>query len=216
MRSLIAERVTDEIVLARASDLIAARPLIESVVSSVVGGRAFTGAFRSGVRDVHRALFARDESTVTLALADVGTMVAAALEVAQPSLARRIETTRRVEVVRRNVGSLNASVVRAADTIKLLAPLLLLVAVAVRRGAIWLSADRRRTVVQLGVGAAIGGLRAGRRVGRRAGGGRRPASTARMRARRSARCGTRSCATCARRRGSSPAAAPWWRPRPRR
>src|SRR3954453_10596969 len=80
VRSLIAEQVTDQIVLARASDLLAARPLIESVVSSGGGSRAFTGAFRSGVRDVHRAVFARDESTVTLALADVRTMVAAALE----------------------------------------------------------------------------------------------------------------------------------------
>jgi hypothetical protein len=158
VRSLIAEQVTDQIVLARASDLIAARPLIESVVSSVVGGRAFTGAFRSGVRDVHRALFARDEDTVTLALADVGTMVAAALDVVQPSLARRIETTQKLEVIRRDVGSANATLVRAADTIKLLAPLLLVVAVLCATGAIWLSAERRRTVVRLGAGAAVGGL----------------------------------------------------------
>jgi hypothetical protein len=158
VRSLIAEQVTDQIVLARASDLTAARPLIESVVSSVVGGRAFTGAFRAGVRDVHRALFARDESTVTLALADVGTMVAAALEFTQPSVARRIETTQKVEVVRRNIGDANATLVRVADTIKLLAPLLLLVAVLCAAGAIWLSAERRRTVVRLGAGAAIGGV----------------------------------------------------------
>src|SRR3954468_7078780 len=77
VRALIAERVTDELVLERAGDLIAARPLIESVVSSVIGGRAFTGLFRSGVRDVHRAVFAHDQDTVTLTLADVGTVVAA-------------------------------------------------------------------------------------------------------------------------------------------
>jgi hypothetical protein len=158
VRSLIAERVTDQIVLRRASDLIAARPLIQSVVSSVIGGRAFTGAFRSGVRDVHRAVFGRDQHTVTLALADVGTMVAAALEALRPSLARRVEATRRVEVLRRDIGSINATLARAADTIRVLAALLLLVAVVCAAGAIWLSADRRRTVVQLGVGAAIGGL----------------------------------------------------------
>ena len=79
VRSLIAERVTDQVVLEKKADLVAARPLIQSVVSSVVGGRAFTGAFRAGVRDVHRAVFHGDQHTVTLALADVGTMVAAAL-----------------------------------------------------------------------------------------------------------------------------------------
>ena len=158
VRSLIAERVTDQVVLARASELTAVRPLVESVVSSVVGGRAFTGAFRSSVRDVHRALFARDESTVTLALADVGTMVAAGLQFAQPSVARRIETTGKVEVIRRNIGDANATLVRVADTIDVLAPLLLLVAVLCAAGAIWLSAERRRTIVHLGAGAAIGGL----------------------------------------------------------
>jgi hypothetical protein len=158
VRSLVAEQVTDQIVLARASDLTAARPLVESVVSSVVGSRAFTGAFRAGVRDVHRALFARDEHTVTLALADVGTMVAAALEVVRPALARQIETRARVEVVRRDIGDANARLVRVADTITILAPLLLLVSVLCAAGATWLSADRRRTVVHLGAGAAIGGL----------------------------------------------------------
>jgi hypothetical protein len=72
VRSLIAEQVTDQLVLSKAIDLIAARPLIESIVSGVVGDRAFTGAFRAGVRDVHRAVFDRDQHTLTLTLADVG------------------------------------------------------------------------------------------------------------------------------------------------
>ena len=156
MRTLVAEQVTDQLVLKRAADLTAGRPLIQSLVSSVVGGRAFSGAFRSGVRDVHRALFDGDQHTVTLALSDVGTMVAAGLEAVQPSLARRIDTTRRVEVVRRDIGSVTATAARAAEGIKVLALLLLLLAVGCAAGAIWLSADRRRTVVQLGVGAAIG------------------------------------------------------------
>jgi hypothetical protein len=60
VRSLIAERITDQLVLEKRADLTTARPLIQSVVSSAVGGRAFTGAFRAGVRDLHRTLFNRD------------------------------------------------------------------------------------------------------------------------------------------------------------
>ena len=48
VRSLAAQQVTDEIIIKHRSDLIGARPLIESIVSSVVGGGAFTSAFRSG------------------------------------------------------------------------------------------------------------------------------------------------------------------------
>ena len=157
VRSLVAEHVTDELVLKRQSDLLAARPVIQSVVSSVVGGRAFTGAFRSGVRDVHRAVFDRDQHTLTLTAADVGTLVAAGLEAVQPTLARRMKTTQRVEVVRRDIGSVSTKAARTADTVRLLAPLLLLLAILAAAAAVYLSADRRRTVVHLGFGMAVAG-----------------------------------------------------------
>lgn len=140
------------------SDLIAARPVIQSIVSSIVGGRAFTNAFRKGVRDVHRAVFDHDENTVLLTLGDVGTIVAAGLEVVQPSLAQQVGASQRVELVNRNIGGADAEVIRAAHTVKVLAWLLLFVAIAATAAAVWLSRDRRRTVVQLGVGTAIAGV----------------------------------------------------------
>src|SRR3712207_3068801 len=65
VRSLIAEQITDQLVLSQQSDLLAARPVIQSVAESVVGGAAFTGTFRAGVRDVHRAVFNGDRDTLT-------------------------------------------------------------------------------------------------------------------------------------------------------
>ena len=47
VRSLIAEKVTDEVVLKHQADLIAARPLIQSVASGIVGSRAFARLFRA-------------------------------------------------------------------------------------------------------------------------------------------------------------------------
>jgi hypothetical protein len=80
--------------------LIVERTIIQSVVSSVVGGRAFTGIFRKGVRAVHRAVLDRDRNMVALTVADIGTIVAAGIEAIRPALARRLETTRRVNVLR--------------------------------------------------------------------------------------------------------------------
>lgn len=157
VRSLIAERVTDELVLKGESDLIAARPLIESVVSSAVGSRAFTGAFRSGVRDLHRAVVDRDQDTVTLTVADVGTIVAGGLQAVRPALAERVEAQGRVELVRERLGSVGASAAHAVRTIEVAALALALLALAGMAGAVWLSRDRRRTVVHLGVGAAVAG-----------------------------------------------------------
>src|SRR6266545_4629511 len=130
VKTLVADRITDDVVLKNQQDLLAARPIIQSVASGIVGSRAFTSLFRSAVRDVHRALFDRDEHTFTLTIADVGTVLAAGLEQVRPSLARQVETTGRVEIVKRDVGDLSARVVNVADTIRLLALLLGVVSVA--------------------------------------------------------------------------------------
>ena len=66
VRSLVAAKLTDEVVLANEADLLAARPLIESVASSVVGSRAFTSLLAAAIRDVHRAVLDRDQDTITL------------------------------------------------------------------------------------------------------------------------------------------------------
>ena len=158
VRTLIAERVTDEVVLKNEADLLAARPIIESAVSGVVGGRAFSGLFRSAVRDVHRAVFERDERTVTLTVADVGTVLAAALQRFRPSLAREVRDAGPVEVVQRRGASLGATLPRYADAVRLLSIVLPLAALALAAGALWVSPERRRTVAELGAAAAGAGI----------------------------------------------------------
>src|SRR5215213_223266 len=158
VKSLIAERITDEVVLEHQADLLAARPIIESVASEIVGGRAFTNLFRAAVRDVHRAIFNRDEDTVTLTVGDVGTVLAAAVRRLRPSLAKELEDSGRVAIVRRDVGSLSATLARAGHTVRVLALLLLALFVLLAAGALALSLDRRRTAVELGIGIASAGV----------------------------------------------------------
>ncbi|WP_320671616.1 hypothetical protein [Patulibacter defluvii] len=158
VRSLTAEAVTDQLILRQQADLIAARPLIESAVDGVVGSRAFTGLFRLAVRDLHRSLLDGSSDTVTLALTDVGTVAGAALERLQPKLARQLELTGRVEVVRRDVGDLSAELARAADDAWLATALLLAGALLLAAAALALARDRRRTIVVLGVAVAAAGV----------------------------------------------------------
>ena len=157
VRSLIAQKVTDEVVLKNKADLVAARPIIESVASEIVGGRAFRGLFRTAIRDVHRALFKRDQNTVTLTIADVGTVLAAALQEVRPALANEVQSTERVEVVRKNIGSLSATLADIAERVQILAILLILLSLGLVAGALIVSPDRRDTVIELGLGAAAAG-----------------------------------------------------------
>src|ERR687896_2106978 len=134
VRTLVAERITDDVVLENAADLTAARPIIQSVASGIVGSRAFTGLFRSAVRDVHRGLFHRDRDTVTLTVGDVGTVLAAALEQVRPALARKLESTERVELLRRDIGSVGGDLARLGKRIRVLALVLLVLSLGLAGG----------------------------------------------------------------------------------
>jgi hypothetical protein len=158
VKTLVADKITDDVVLKNQRDLLSARPIIQSVASGIVGSRAFTSLFRSAVRDVHRALFDRDQHTVTLTVADVGTVLAAAVQQLRPSLASKLEAVGRVQIVKRDVGDASAKVVRVADTVRVLALLLGLLSVALVAVAIAISPRRRHTIVELGIATATVGV----------------------------------------------------------
>jgi hypothetical protein len=155
--SLVAQKITDEVVLKNEGDLLAARPLIESVAQEIVGGRAFTSLWRRAVRDVHRALFKRDQSSVILTVADAGTVLAAALQEVRPELARDLQSTERVEILKENIGSLSATLADISERVQILAILLILLSLLFVAGALFVSPDRRDTVIELGLGAAAAG-----------------------------------------------------------
>src|SRR5689334_1185938 len=158
VRGLIAARITDDVVLRHQSNLLAARPIIQSVTADIVGNRAFTGLFRRGVRDIHRAVFARDRNTVTLTLADVGTVIAAALEQLRPSLARQVQASSRVELFQRELTGAESTAADIARDLRVLALVLPLLTVVFAGCAIAISPGRRRTIVHLGIGFACAGV----------------------------------------------------------
>ena len=158
VRTAIGDRVTDEVVLRNDADLIAARPLIASAVSGIVGGGAFRSLFRRAVLDAHRAIFTGDRDTLTLTLADVSTVVAAALEKLNPQLADDLDAGERVVLLKRDLGSLTADVVRTGERLQVLAWVLAALTLAAAGAALVFSPDRRRTSSQLGIGVAAAGL----------------------------------------------------------
>src|SRR3954452_22638859 len=155
--NLVAQKITDDVVLKKDQDLLAARPLIESVTPGIVGSRPFTDLFRSAVGDVHRALFAGDKDTVTLTVPDVGTVLEAALEKLKPALAADLNLAGRVELVQRDIGSVGGGLAHLAHTVRVLGWILFALCLLFAGGAIWVAPDRRDAVVALGVGAAVAG-----------------------------------------------------------
>ena len=158
VRTVVADEVTDDLVLRTQPDLVAARPLIAAAVSGVVGSEPFTRLFSAGVRDAHRATFTRDQNTLTLTLADVGTVVGAALRKVRPEIADELDRRGRVTLVSARIGTVTGDLTRTADRFRALAWVLVILAVAAAAGAIFVSKDRRRTTAQLGIGAIVAGV----------------------------------------------------------
>jgi hypothetical protein len=157
VRQVIADRVTDELVLERHPDLLAGRPIVAGTVSQIVGGDVFASLFRPAVADVHRALF-RDRDTVTLTLADVGIVAADALEQVEPRLASLLESRERVTVLNRRLASLTADVARLGNRVRWLTDVTGALALVVAAAALAVAGDRRRTVTRLGLALVAAGV----------------------------------------------------------
>lgn len=157
VRTLVADRVTDQVILRDQPDLISARPIISAAISGIVGGGAFRGLLRRAVLDAHRAVVTRDQGTLTLTLADVGTVAGAALEALRPSVAARVRTSGAVTLLRRRV-AVAGDVAHAAQRVRVLAYVFAALALAAAVAALSVSPDRRRTVAMLGIGAAAAGV----------------------------------------------------------
>ena len=158
VRDLLANRVTDQLILRHQEDLVSARPVIASAVSGIIGGEAFGNLFRRGVLDVHQAVFNRSTSTVTLTAADVGTVVAAALQKLNPTLAAKIDASGRITLVKRGIGSASAAIAHRAERLRAAAWVLTTLLLVAALAALATSPDRRRTAAGLGVAAVVAGV----------------------------------------------------------
>jgi hypothetical protein len=157
VRTLIADRVTDDVILRHQADLVTARPLIRSAVAGIVGGGAFGSLLRRAVLDAHRAVIGRQAGTVTLTIADVGTVAAEALQKLKPAVAAKVAESGRVTVLRRRIGSATASIAYHADRLRALSWVLAALTLAAGVAALATSPDRRRAAAGLGVGAIVAG-----------------------------------------------------------
>jgi hypothetical protein len=168
-KRLIAGEITGQ-VLERVPHLVALQPLVRAAVSAVVASSAFTGLFRAGVEAAHATLVSGSASRLTLSIGNVGTVVASALALVDPSAARALRSTQQIVLLSRNVGSLTATIARGAGVISWLWAVLAALFLVCAAAAVAVSRPRGAALRRLGVGVAgVGvllfvGLLAGRAI----------------------------------------------------
>jgi hypothetical protein len=145
-------RITDEL-LEREPDLLVARPLVESVLQSLVASPVFGPVVRAAVVPVHALFTSEDAGQPVLVLADVGALLTAAVRAASPGTADRIDS--RVDVTLAGIGDREyaETTLRAARHARLLSWLLPLLALASLALAVAVHPSRLRALRD--VGAAV-------------------------------------------------------------
>lgn len=154
----VALAVTDDVVLQADRDLIGLRPVIEEAIGAVVRGGAFQALFRGAVVDLHRSIFERDARTVTLTVLDVGVLAQEALRALAPGAAAELGRRTGADVVDGEPPAALVDLAQAAEDVRELELLLLVLTALLYAGAFALSTDRRRTATHAGVAALVAGI----------------------------------------------------------
>jgi len=146
---LIAEKVVDQIVEAKPNTL-AARPLLEQVVSRVISGQAFRSIYEAAIRDVHRTIFLGETDTVSVRLTDMVLIVRTQAAVLAPQLADEIPDDITDTLIDVQSSQITVRALRFSKNVRLLALVLPLTSLIAFAAAVLLATDRRRALVWVG------------------------------------------------------------------
>ena len=152
--SFVAQQIADGVVAAN-RDLTGVKPVIATFAQAVVNSAPFRVLARRGALEAHRLIFSTGAEHIMLSVPDVGVLLRGTLQTVSPDIARRVPANIRAVIDTRLTGAVAARVVatlRAADRIRLLARLGLVVGIVLIVAAVGLSSARRQTLLDASIG----------------------------------------------------------------
>jgi hypothetical protein len=157
VRSLIVQSVADRLV-GEAGSETSLRPVIQAAVLQAVSSAQVNREFRLVAVSLHGELVSGTADELTLTLPDIGPVIASSIGSASPELAEEVRDIGTITVLDVSIPPSDAKHVHdlvsaGGDSSELLIGTLVLVALA-----LIISPRRRRTLVGLGLGAALSGL----------------------------------------------------------
>jgi hypothetical protein len=157
VRRLVARQIVVNLIDRGSTDLVAARPLIESVVEAVVQTQPFRRVFRQAAVQANRVFFVRDRDNVLVNLGDAAAVIEFGLRSVSPKVAREIPEDLDAEILSLDRDEFAGQTLAAADQLRLLGWLLPVLALAAFAAAIVVAPDRRLGVLRTGVAMAAAG-----------------------------------------------------------
>ncbi len=157
VQSLIVDTVTGR-VLDETGNQPGAQQLINEAVRAALSNRQIIGEIRAAARTLQTELDSGHADALTLTLPAIGSAMAPTIESRSPQLAEAVSRIGTVTVVDLPIPSSAASAVHDLATIGRDSTLLIVLSAALVALALILTAERRRTLRWLGLGALVSGL----------------------------------------------------------
>jgi uncharacterized membrane protein HdeD (DUF308 family) len=157
LRHLVGREIVVNAIERGNADLVAARPLLESVVDTVIQTDAFRRVFRAAALETNRIFFVRGKENALFDLGDAASVVQFALRSVSPKVAKQMPQDLKPQLLtlrRRKFAGATLSVADAVRPLGIVLPLLALLAFA---GAVVVSPDRRIGVLRVGVATGVVG-----------------------------------------------------------
>jgi hypothetical protein len=157
VRTVVGREIVVYLVERGSTDLVAARPLLESVVGTVMQSEPFRRVFRSAAVETNRVFFVRGRENALFDLSDAARLVRFGLGAVSPKLADRFPDDLEPQLVTLRRREFAGGTLAAADTLRVLGILLPLLALAAFVAAVAVAPDRRLAVLRSGVAVGAGG-----------------------------------------------------------
>jgi hypothetical protein len=158
VRHLVGREIVTGLIDRGSTDLVAARPLVESIVDAALQTEPFRRLIRSAAVEANRTLFVRDHRSVALDLSDAAKLVRFAARSVSPKLAREIPDDLEPDLLKLQKREFATQTLRAADHVRTLGIVLPLLALLVLIASIAIAPDRRIGVLRAGIAVGASGL----------------------------------------------------------
>jgi len=157
VRRLVSREIVVNLVDRGSTDLVAARPLLESVVGAIVQTQPFRSVFRRAALEANRVFFVRERSDTLVNLGDAATVLEFGVRSVSPKLGREIPADIDPDVFKLDRDDFAGQTLALADKLRLLGLLLPALALVAFVGSVLVAPERRVAVLRIGVGIAAAG-----------------------------------------------------------
>ena len=157
VRKVVRREIVVNLIDRGSTDLVAARPLLESVVDAVMQSAPFRALFRRAAVETNRLFFTRERRNALFDISDAAELVRFALRSVSPKLAKELPEDFEADLLTLRRRDFAGQTLAVADDVRVLGVVLPLLALLAFAAAILVAPDRRIAVLRSGVAVGVVG-----------------------------------------------------------